>query len=120
MTGMDPQTRTALSDGLTLFNAGQHFEAHEVWEVAWRREAGVDRPLLQALIMLAAACVKATRNEPRGAVKLLGATLEVLPAFHEDAGLDLSRLRSDVEQARALAQQWLDGAGSAWAPTLKL
>lgn len=120
MTTMDPQTRTALSDGQTLFNAGQHFEAHEVWEVAWRREAGVDRSLLQALIIVAAACVKASRNEPRGAVKLLGSALELLPAFHEDAGLDLAALRNDLEQARAQAQRWLDGAGAAWAPTLKL
>lgn len=116
---MDAQTRTALLDGQARFNAGQHFEAHEAWEVAWRREGGPDRLLLQGLIMVAAACVKASRSEPRGTVKLLGAALEVLPLAHVPSGLDLERFRSDVVAAYALAKAWLDG-GAAWAPRLTL
>ncbi|MBL8918761.1 MAG: DUF309 domain-containing protein [Myxococcaceae bacterium] len=116
---MDAQTRAALEAGKVQFNAGQHFEAHEVWEVGWRREAGDDRLLLQGLIMVAAACVKASRSEPRGSVKLLTAALEVLPATHADAPVDLERLRADVTTALALARAWLEG-GPAWLPALTL
>jgi predicted metal-dependent hydrolase len=116
---MDAQTRAVLEDGQARFNAGQHFEAHDVWEVAWRREAGLDRQLLQGLIMVAAACVKASRSEPRGAVKLLTAALEVLPAEHEHPVVDLERLRSDLTAALALSRAWLEG-GPVWVPTLVL
>ena len=44
-----------LHEGARLFNAGQFFESHEVWESLWHDVAGRERELLQGLIQLAAA-----------------------------------------------------------------
>ena len=58
---MSPETTEALRAGRELFNARAFFEAHEVWEVAWRSEgAGPDKQLLQALILVAALSIAAT------------------------------------------------------------
>lgn len=106
---MSPETTEALRVGREHFNAQRFFEAHEVWETAWRREAGLDRTLLQALIMVAAGCVKATRGEPRGAVKLLTSAAQLLPATHDEAGLNLETFGSAVRQAVTAAEQWNAG-----------
>ena len=39
-------TRRALAEGSRHFDAGRYFEAHEVWEDAWRVEEGEARRLL--------------------------------------------------------------------------
>jgi predicted metal-dependent hydrolase len=65
------EARAKLSDeferGLQLFNTGRFFEAHEVWEVVWKRSAGVEKTLLQALIQAAAALLHVERGNFRGA-----------------------------------------------------
>lgn len=106
---MSPETSNALRDGRARFNSRQFSEAHETWEAAWRREGGPDRLLLQSLIIVAAACVKAARGEPRGTFKLLTSALELLPAVHDDAGLSLEDFRVKLESALADAQRWQDG-----------
>jgi uncharacterized protein len=65
------EARAKLSDeferGLQLFNAGRFFECHEVWELVWKRSAGVEKTLLQALIQAAAALLHLERGNFRGA-----------------------------------------------------
>ena len=39
----DVDERTSYRRGIELFNAGRFFEAHEVWEDAWRPGAGLRR-----------------------------------------------------------------------------
>lgn len=116
---MSPETTEALRAGRELFNARAFFEAHEVWEVAWRAEgAGPDKQLLQALILVAAGCHKATKGEPTGTLKLLTAALGKLapfPAKHE--GLALDELREGVAAIRDQAERWAEGEA---APTLSL
>ena len=112
---MKPETTDALRAGRALFNAQQYFEAHEVWEVAWRREAGEPRVLLQALIMVAAGCHKATVNQPRGTVKLLVEAVDKLALVPS-----LEDFRAQVMQALAHAERWNAGHGEALVPTLVL
>lgn len=119
MSAVSPETGNALRDGRARFNAREFFEAHETWEAAWRREGGPDRVLLQALIMVAAACVKATRGEPRGTVKLFTSALELLPAMHDEAGLALEAFRVKVEAALVEAQRWNEG-GAPFVPAFTL
>lgn len=54
-----------------LFNHGFYWEAHVYWERLWQvADAGSpERALLQALVQLAAGCVKKTAAEPGGGVK---------------------------------------------------
>lgn len=119
MGAVSPETEKALRDGCARFNAREFFEAHETWETAWRRDGGPDRLLLQALIMAAAACVKATRGEPRGTVKLLTSALELMPETHDEAGLALDDFRVKVEAALVEAQRWHEG-GPPFVPAFTL
>jgi hypothetical protein len=43
-----------LEQGRVAFNRGEYFEAHELWEDAWRELAGAERIFVQGLIQIAA------------------------------------------------------------------
>jgi hypothetical protein len=63
-----PPSDAAQRHAVDLFNHGYYWEAHEVWE-AWWQILGRDEPerrLLQGLIALAAAGVKAREGNGRG------------------------------------------------------
>ena len=111
---MKPGTPGALGAGKALFNQRRYFEAHEVWEVAWRQEEGEPRAMLQALILVAAGCHKASVNEPRGTVKLLGTAVTKLAAFPA-----LGEFRHAVVTALDQAERWQSG-GEALVPTFSL
>lgn len=104
-------TAEALARGRELFDAGRWFDAHEVWEDAWRVEAGEARALLQGLIHVAAACHHAfVRRRPRGAVRLLASGLELLAPLPEGlGGLELARFRTEAARALAAARRWESG-----------
>jgi hypothetical protein len=53
--------------GIELFNAGQFFESHEVWEEVWLKAEGAERELLHALIQSAAALHHFQRGNLKGA-----------------------------------------------------
>src|SRR5437870_2421253 len=92
---MTRKTAVALERGRALFNAGRYFEAHEVWEAAWLQERGRTRRLLQGLIQIAAALLKAARGEkPRGCVLLLEWGVGRLEGIADSSsGLALARFR---------------------------
>ena len=84
-------TPAALARGRELFDRGRFFEAHDVWEEAWRSESGDRRRLLQGLIQIAAAIHKVSRAErPGGAARLLDAGLAKLDGISDaEAGFPL-------------------------------
>jgi len=57
-------------EGVRLFNAGQWFEAHEVWEALWHTLDGDDKDFVQGLIQCAVALEHARRGNPRGALTM--------------------------------------------------
>jgi predicted metal-dependent hydrolase len=98
---MNSGFRECLAEGITLFNAGQWYEAHEAWERAWHREAGDRRELLQGLIQVAAGCLKHQAGRAEGACTLFTRALgrlERLPACFE--GVDVGALAAQVRQWR--------------------
>ena len=98
-----------LRRGAALFNDAAFFEAHEVWEDAWREAAGETRRLLHGLIQIAAGFVKLQRGEPRGALALLArgtAKLEEVPA--DSAGLDIETLLREVAAWRVTVGRMLE------------
>lgn len=100
---LDTETEAALAAGIKLFNAGKFFEAHEVWEDAWRDEVGEVKARLQGLIKIAAGFYKAERGVPAGALKLLSAGVAQLAPFRATAwaGVDLDALLCAVEACLA-------------------
>lgn len=103
----DDRTYVLLNEGLALYAAGHHFEAHELWEDAWKDEVGRSKLTLQALIQLAAGLYKHASGNPAGTCKLLAKALDKIDEIREGAsawlGIDLVALREDVAAALAAA-----------------
>ena len=61
-----------LQEGISLFNEGHFFESHEVWEALCLDSEEEQKPFLEGLIQLAAACRMITDfGEIKGPVKLI-------------------------------------------------
>jgi hypothetical protein len=56
--------------GIVLFNRGDFFEAHEVWESLWMENSGEEKKFVQGLIQAAVALCHFCNGNARGAVKL--------------------------------------------------
>jgi predicted metal-dependent hydrolase len=56
--------------GVDLFNRGEFFEAHEVWEDLWHECAAPERRFYQALIQAAVAAHHWSRGNAAGAKRL--------------------------------------------------
>jgi hypothetical protein len=85
--------------GLALFNRGQYFACHEVWEAVWLRNTGAEKLFYQGLIQAAVAILHAERGNPRGAAstwRKARAKLEALPAIHH--GIALGEFRDAMAQ----------------------
>jgi uncharacterized protein len=66
--------------GVVLFNRGEYFLAHEVWEHEWQ-EGPADRRFVQSLIQAAVALYHAGNGNPVGAGKLLRSGRRYAEAF---------------------------------------
>jgi predicted metal-dependent hydrolase len=56
--------------GIELFNRGEFFEAHEVWEDLWHECGSAERRFFQALIQAAVAAYHWSRGNAAGAKRL--------------------------------------------------
>lgn len=112
------QTAQALERGRELYAAGRFFDAHLVWEDAWREEAGPMRRLLQGLIQAAAAYHKmAVQRQPGGMTRLLTRALEQLQPLPDGlGGLRLTRFRIALAESREEALLWMAGGPSPSGP----
>jgi uncharacterized protein len=117
---LSPAARRALEEGVRQFDAGRWFEAHEVWEDAWRVEAGAVKLLLQGLIQVAAGFHKGlVQGRPAGMVRLLGAGLAKLEHSGGLGLLDLDSFLGDVSPWAEAARRWAEeGERPALAPPL--
>jgi predicted metal-dependent hydrolase len=91
--------------GITLFNSGEYFRAHEAWEEIWLRVSGRNKLFLQGLIQLAAAFHHLSRNNLAGAASLLKASLDKLEGFPANHGginlVDLRKASAKIVSAAA-------------------
>jgi uncharacterized protein len=89
-----------LQNGLTLFNAGRFFDAHEVLEDAWREspQHGPLRRHLQGMVQLAVAFHHHSKGNHVGARSVLERAMRNLHGADSSfPGLDLDRLRVELE-----------------------
>jgi uncharacterized protein len=87
-------TNDAFERGVELFNRGDFFACHEVWEGLWICSAGTEKFFYQGLIQAAVAILHAERGNLRGAAstwRKARVKLETLPAFH--MGIALGEFR---------------------------
>ena len=58
-----------LAEGIELFNSGEYWHSHEVWEREWTPDRkGPDSGFYKGLIQVAAGCLHYTRHNRRGTV----------------------------------------------------
>lgn len=83
------------------FNGGQFFECHESLEEIWQEEQGDVRDLYKGLIQIAAAFVHVTRDNYRGADRLLTTGLRYLGPYRDGGamGFDVEAICRDAERA---------------------
>jgi hypothetical protein len=67
--------------GIVLFNRGEYFEAHEVWEDLWMETAGPDKRFYQALIQAAVGLCHFCNGNVRGAIKLYHSSRDYLSRY---------------------------------------
>jgi predicted metal-dependent hydrolase len=94
-----------LLGGIALFNGGRFFEAHELWEDAWKRSEGAEKLFYQGLIHAAAAIIQVRRGNRDGAASQFGkciARLNPLAPSFMDLAIDrlLAELRVFVDANR--------------------
>jgi hypothetical protein len=104
MTSVDPD-RTALAEGIALFNRGEFYGAHEVLEHPWRLMAGDEREIYQGIIQVATGLHHATREKWRSAGTLIRRGIGRLEK-HEDTW-DYLPLGAFVAAARR-SLEWLE------------
>jgi uncharacterized protein len=87
-----------LREGIDLFNHERFWEAHEVLEEIWHPATGVDRDLIQGLILTAAAFVHYQKNEEEICLSILGRARNKLGLLDHFKNLDIKRLRENIGQ----------------------
>ncbi len=84
--------------GLRLVRAGEYFEAHEALEQAWMAESGGGREVYRALLQVAVLYLQITRDNYRGALKMLLRMRQWLDPLPERCrGVDVAALRGNLE-----------------------
>jgi len=84
-------------EGLRLFNTGEWFEAHEVWEDIWHEAAGVRKTFYQGLIQAAVVIEHIRRGNPRGMRNVYHSCMgkfEDMSGVY--MGIDIDRLRDEL------------------------
>jgi predicted metal-dependent hydrolase len=90
-----------LERGLELIRSGDYFEAHEELEDEWRGAPDHERDFLQGLLHVAVGWLHAERGNRPGCERQLEKALRRLGAYGAShRGVDLERVREDVERAR--------------------
>src|SRR5438874_11223732 len=88
--------------GIVLFNRGDYFEAHEVWEDLWADSANPDHCFYQGVLQAAVGLLHFGNGNLRGAVKLYRSSLGYLEPFRGVChGLDVDDFRRQMERCFA-------------------
>jgi len=85
--------------GIELFNEGEWFEAHEVWEDIWREASDQTKLFYQGLIQCAVTLEHLRRGNPRGARSVYeSAQTKFVDLPQVFMGIDVKKLLGDLEQ----------------------
>jgi len=97
--------------GIVLFNRGDFFEAHEVWEELWMHCAGPDRSFYQGLIQAAVGLCHFCNGNLRGAVKLYRSSRDYMSKYGPThLGLDNALFWQHMERCFAELLAHPDGS----------
>jgi len=102
---VDPMTSPLFDRGISLFDAGYYWEAHEAWEALWHAAGrrGPTADILRGLIKLAAAGIKVRERREGGVRTHARRAAECFASARRGGGPHQLGLDLDVWMARALA-----------------
>jgi uncharacterized protein len=102
MSDCDGALHPRARDGLSLFNQGRYFEAHEELELAWKEEQGKVRRLYQGILEAGVMYLHIRRQNYNGALKVYGRSMRWLREWPEICrGTHVGQLRRDMDAAAA-------------------
>ena len=88
--------------GIVLFNRGDFFEAHEVWESLWMDTFGPEKQFYQGLIQAAVGLCHFCNGNVRGAVKLYRSSRDYMERYGSPfLGLDQHAFWQQMQQCFA-------------------
>ncbi|MBZ5552844.1 MAG: DUF309 domain-containing protein [Acidobacteriia bacterium] len=103
MTVRTRDFREKFDQGVTHFNFGRFFEAHEVWEDLWRLLAGESKRVMQGLIQTAVGAHHLQKGNRHGAQSLFRNALgKFSGAPGQFCRVNLRQLQKDLGAASAL------------------
>ncbi len=117
MTFIDKQDDLFINDyrfeiGMKLFNSGQWYKSHDVFEEIWHETGGPERQLIQGILQVAVAQVHLENGNSNGAMILYGEALGRLKRFHvADFGLDIEGFSNCISMRLEFLQIGKDLAG---------
>lgn len=86
-------------EGLELFNEGEWFDAHEVWEDIWHMASGPRKPFYQGLIQCAVTLEHVRRGNPRGVLTVFESAKSKFAGLPEIyMGIDVGALLSAMDR----------------------
>jgi predicted metal-dependent hydrolase len=107
--------------GIELFNRGEYFDAHEVWEDLWQDCLATDRRFYQALIQAAVAIYHFDRGNHTGAARLFRSGKRYAAPYRPmRQGLDVDDFWRQLEAYLAASLIGRVPASSAPRPTIVL
>ncbi len=84
-------------DGLVLFNQEHYYQAHESFEIAWRKTEPPAREFFRALIHISGGFYRLSQNRPMAAKKFFKHALKWLAPFPDKhLGFDTALLQDDL------------------------
>lgn len=90
--------REMLWKGVSLFNRGSYFDAHEIWEDLWRGMKGDSKRTMQGIIQVAVGAHHLQRKNLHGARSVFRHALQKLSADPVDFySLDLTHLVKELQ-----------------------
>jgi hypothetical protein len=88
--------------GVVLFNRGDFFEAHEVWESLWMDTAGPEKKFFQGLIQAAVGLCHFCNGNGRGAIKLYKSSRDYMHRYDRTfLGLDQDAFWQQMDRCYA-------------------
>ncbi len=85
--------------GMTTFNHGDFFEAHEIFEEVWQDEKSHGRDFYRALIQISVAYLQIERGNFRGAVKMFTRVQQWLAKLPDQCrGVDIAALKMEINE----------------------
>ena len=100
----------SLRKGITEFNRGYYFEAHDVLEDLWMGTVGEDRLFLQGLIQVSVGFYHLFNRNFIGAVSQFNKGLSKLENyFPHHRGVELSQFTEKVKGWKMIAERGLNG-----------